>query len=191
MRQAPATRLIDVMLFGKTAFERTLQPHLTGLRRLALRLTGNRDDAEELLQDVLAQLYTRTDVLLTVDEPGSWLRRVVYRRFVDHWRRRQADPVDYSADDPGASAMAATDAPDEVFERLLGQRRLQRTLDKLSEDHRSVLLMHDVEGYTLPEIAQILAVSEGTLKSRLHRARHNLRERLLAGTDGTNPAARS
>jgi len=181
---------VGVKALGRTPFERATRPHMAALRRLALRLTGNRDDAEELLQDVFTGLYANAATLLASDDPGPWLRRVVYRRFVDHWRRRRADPVDYAAADVGESAPAPTDAPDEAFDRALDRQRLQRTLDKLSADHRSVLLLHDVEGYTLPEIAATLGVAEGTLKSRLHRARNNLRARLLAG-DGTNGKPRS
>jgi len=77
---------VGVKALGRTPFERATRPHMAALRRLALRLTGNRDDAEELLQDVFTGLYANAATLLASDDPGPWLRRVVYRRFVDRWR---------------------------------------------------------------------------------------------------------
>ncbi len=190
MRQRSERNNGNVLAFGRTAFERVIQPHLPGLRRMALRLAGNRDDAEDLLQDLVAHLYADAGSLLALDDPGPWLRRVLYRRFVDRWRRQQADPVEYAGDDVIEPVTAPADAPDAEFDRALERERLQATLDTLSLDHRSVLLLHDVEGYTLPELAVILDTAEGTLKSRLHRARNQLRARLLA-QDGTNSAVGS
>ena len=175
----------NVTALGRTPFERAVRPHLTALRRLAVRFTGSREDAEDLLQDLLTHLYAQHDTVVELDQPGPWLRRVLYRRFVDRWRRRQADPVDHAAEDISDDAATPAAAPDAELDRHLDRERLQAALDALSLDHRSVILLHDVEGYTLPEIAGMLDVSEGTLKSRLHRARNNLRQRLLAA-NGTN-----
>jgi RNA polymerase sigma-70 factor, ECF subfamily len=189
-RSDPGMTPSDVTPLGRTPFERAVRPHLRALQRLALRFTGRREEAEDLLQDLLTHLYARHDTVVALDQPGPWLRRVLYRRFVDRWRRRQADPVDYTAEDVSAATETPDAAPDAELERHLDRQRLQQALDALSPDHRSVILLHDVEGYTLPEIAQMLEVTEGTLKSRLHRARNNLRQRLLAdaGWNESTPA---
>lgn len=173
----------NVIRLRRSPFERSVEPYLDGLRRLALRLCGNRDDAEDLIQDLFAQLYSRIDEIDRLDDPAPWLRRVLYRRFVDGWRRRRADPVDHGSEAVEAAA-PVSDCPDEVFERALDRERLQQALDALSLDHRTVLLLHDVEEYTLPEVADMLGIAEGTLKSRLHRARNRLRE-ILVGRNGT------
>lgn len=154
-----------------------IQQWLRHLRRLALRLTGNTVDAEDLVQETLIRLQSRPDRIAGLDRPWPWLARVLYRRFVDDWRRRQRQPEQ----DEDAEVDTQTDAgdrPDEAFERALTRERLQTALDGLPAAQREVVILHDVEGYTLTEIATITDTAEGTLKSRLHRARVALRERL-------------
>lgn len=177
------TRLLDRLRHGDTAFERALGPHMDALARMALRLTGDQTDADDLLQDVLTQLYARRRFLTRVQALRPWLLQVLYRRYVDRWR---GDEPDSAPDGDRAQEVASAegDAPDAVFDRALTVERLQQSIDGLSPAHREVLLMHDVEGYSLPEIAAIMEVPEGTLKSRLHRARAGLREALVK-LDGT------
>lgn len=159
-------------------FERIMRPWLDDLRRLSIRLTGNVDDAEDLLQDLLLRLQPRMDEVAALDQPRPWLARVLYRMFVDQWRRRRSAPDRDDASDvddqPGIE-----DAPDAAFERALTRERLQDALDRLPDFQREVVLLHDVEGYTLTEIATITRTPTGTLKSRLHRARAALRADLL------------
>lgn len=158
-------------------FERLVEPWRADLRRLALRLTGNGDDADDLLQDLMVRLRPRLDEVAALDRPRPWLARVLYRLFIDDWRRRQAGPErDDEADvdaQPGAG-----DLPDEAFERALTRERLQAALDRLPAEQREVVLLYDVEGYRLAEIAEITETPTGTLKSRLHRARSALRAQL-------------
>lgn len=168
---------------GVTAFERVLRPHQDALHRLALRLTGSPDDADDLMQDLFAHLYPRAGTVTSLERPRPWLMRVLYRLFVDRWRHRCADPA--SGDDALEEYPAdALDAPDAVFERQLTAARLQAGLDALPAPQRDLLLLHDVEGYTLPEVAETLDVPLGTLKSRLHRGRAGLRA-ILLGHEGT------
>lgn len=171
--------------FGeRDPFEALFAPHREALRRMALRLTGDADDAEDLLQEVSAHLYARTAALRGVDQLRPWLLRVLYRHFVDHWRRERASPVWFAGDDMPDPAAPPEDVPEAEFERSLTRERLQRALDRLSPEQREVLLFHDVEGYTLPEVAAAMDMPVGTLKSRLHRARDRLRI-LLSAADGT------
>jgi len=177
-----------------TPFERALQPHLDTLRRLALRLTGSAEDAEDLMQEFLTRLYPRAGKVMAVEQLRPWLMRVLYRQFVDRWRRRRADPVIEDDTEPDDRAGDAIDMPDAVFDRQLTAERLQAALDRLPAPQRELVILHDVEGYTLPEVAQILEVSLGTLKSRLHRARRRVRDMLVSADellDGTLEAADS
>lgn len=173
-------------------FERLMRPHLPALYRLACRLTGVEADAEDLLQELLLRLHDRVDEIGNLDRPGIWLSRVLYRLYIDEHRRSRlrpdpaADHRDDGADgggDPVTHAEAPPDsAPETLAERAFESARLQRALDALSEDHRAVVLLHDVEGYRLTELAVILDTPVGTLKSRLHRARRHLRNLLVGGT---------
>lgn len=163
-------------------FELLVMPHLPGLYRLAYRFTGKREDAEDLVQDLLVKVYPRRH---EVDESGqvrAWLAKVMYRLFVDQWRSRRAAPV-FSAHDVGPesegdpldSFVADQEGVDHAVFCSQRQRFLLAALEQLSEDHRAILILHDVEGYCLSELERILELPLGTLKSRLHRARAHLR----------------
>lgn len=169
------------------SFDKLLRPHLERLYRLAFRLAGNRAEAEDLFQDVLTKLYVRLDDLLDVDEPGPWLRRVMYNHFVDNRRRyaRQRLVMVEEGRLPAQSveAMPGDACPQRDAERADNIIRLEAALDKLSAEHRQVVLLHDTEGYKLEEIHKLTGDPVGTIKSRLHRARSRLRE--LLANDGT------
>ncbi len=167
--------------FQSRRFERLLAQHWDSLRRMAFRLTGDRDAGEDLLQDLVERVTPRRDEVLCLDNPRAWLGRVLYRLFVDQWRHARARPqLDPEAE---VDAQADTaDVPDDDFDRALARERLQAALDRLSPERRDVVLLHDVEGYTLVEIATITETPVGTLKSRLHRGRVRLRGLLAEGT---------
>lgn len=167
-----------------SSFERLLKPHLERLHRFAWRLTRSRPEAEDLFQDVLVKAFDRLPELATIAEPGSWLCRVMYNHFVDNRRqfaRRRLVTVDESQL-PDASIENLSGDLDPVRDAEREQRimQLDRALSALGDDHRLVVLMHDVEGYKLAEIQDITGFPIGTLKSRLHRARARLRDLLEA-----------
>jgi len=168
-------------------FDVLLRPHLDRLYRLAYRLTLSKPEAEDLFQDVLAKAFDRLQELVSIEEPGSWLCRVMYNHFIDKRRRfarRQLVAVD-EAHLPGQSIdnLAGDSDPALDAERRQNAVLLEKLLARLGEEHRLVLLLHDVEGYKLSEIQNFTGTPIGTLKSRLHRARARLREMLDA--DGT------
>lgn len=168
-------------------FDRLVRPHFERLYRLAFRLAGERARAEDLFQEVLTRAFTKLDDLVELDDPGSWLSRVMYNLFVDDRRRfarRRLHIVD-EGELPGGriDELAGGEDPGTESERTELVAKLDRALLKLAEKHRIVVLLHDTEGYKLEEIQEITGVPVGTVKSRLHRARARLREMLEA--DGT------
>ena len=162
-------------------FEESLRPEIDRLYRLAYRLTGEVADAQDLVQEVLVKVFERQSELSSIEVLGPWLARVLYNQFVDNTRRYRrkrlkAVSIDH-AENATASPLTSLDlGPAELAEREGNIIKLKSALAKLSLEHRSVVLMHDAEGYKLNEIQQITGVSVGTLKSRLHRARARLRE---------------
>ncbi len=157
-------------------FEQRVGPHVDGLYRLAYRLTGNRHDAEDLVQELLLRLFDRRRKLREVAELRPWLARSLYNLYIDTLRAHRRTPF-ANLDGEGESRLEhlpdTHNANDDDLDAAL-----QAALDRLNENQRSLILFHDVEGYTLPELSQILAQPIGTLKSRLHRARARLRELL-------------
>jgi len=171
-----------------SAFDQAVRPQLERLYRLAFRLTGQRADAEDLLQDVLTSLFERHAELTSIKDLAPWLGRVLYNRFVDSARRLRKQRWGDSGrervvllDDAMLDGIAADEPGPETRAAIQAEMsRLQSALDALGVEHRVVVLLHDAEGYSIEEIQAVTGVAAGTVKSRLHRARARLRE-LLAG----------
>ena len=157
------------------------------LYRLAFRLAGNKAEAEDLFQDVLTKIYVRLDDLIEIEQPGSWLCRVMYNHFIDDRRKyaRQRLVVVEEGRLPAESieSLPGCGSPELDAERSDNIIRLEAALAELSDEHRLVILLHDTEGYKLSEIQSLTGNQVGTIKSRLHRARARLRE--LMANDGT------
>ena len=168
-------------------FDQLLRPHMERLYRLSFRLAGNKVEAEDLFQDVLTKIFVRLDDLIDIDEPGSWLCRVMYNHFIDNRRKfaRQRLVMVEEGHLPGESVdlLPGESDPARDAERRDNIIRLESALAELSDDHRLVVLLHDTEGYKLEEIQSFTGDPIGTIKSRLHRARARLRE--LLANDGT------
>ena len=168
-------------------FEKLVRPHFDRLYRLAWRLTGQKAEAEDLFQELLVKAYGKLDDLVKIDEPGSWLSRIMYNLFIDERRRfarrrmHTVEEGEMSGD--GIAGLAGTDNPVWDHERLERLKRLDAALARLSDEHRLIVMLHDTEGYKLTEIQDLIGIPVGTVKSRLHRARNRLREILTE--DGT------
>ena len=171
-------------------FTSLVRPHLDRLYRLAFRLTGTREDAQDLLQDVMLKLYPQLDRLAGIDTPLTWLSRVLYNHFIDDRRRytvrrlRLLNDAELSANPDLAPAdeLSTEDLADGEFTF----RRLDAAMAQLSDEQRVIISLHDIEGYTLSEVSEITGVSLGTLKSRRHRARERLQDILSDGPDSAS-----
>lgn len=169
-------------------FDRLLRPLIPVFYRHAFRWTAARDRAEDLVQDLLVRLYPRLDELAALDRVQPWALRVMYRIFVDQHRRATNSPVrpmdeapstgDGEPADPGEVFADESQDPPALVEREFAARRIEAAWTQLGEDHRVVVAMHDIEGYGLEELSELLDTPVGTLKSRLHRARAKLRDLL-------------
>lgn len=160
---------------GASKFEELMRPQVEFLHRLAWRFTGSAADAEDLVQDVLLKLYPRRAELAGIEQLRPWLAKVLYRQYVDFARRRGRLPEEQVELEALEAVAAPGDGPDGHAERGELRARLLAALDGLNAEQRAVVVMHDVEGYSLEELEPILEAPLGTLKSRLHRARERLR----------------
>lgn len=163
-------------------FEQLIALHLPHLYQLAYRFCNDRTDAEDLVQDVVLKLLPHCEEMARIEKLRPWLARVLYRQFIDRYRQNERSPLSLVAegDDPLADQAApAAENPENQTEAGLNHKRLLLALQTLNTDQRAVVLLHDVEGYTLAELEVILDSPQGTLKSRLNRARNRLREFLL------------
>jgi len=169
------------------AFARLVTLHEGMVVNLAMRLLGDREEARDLAQDVFLQVYRTLGRFQGRSSLKTWIYRITVNQCRNRqrwWRRRRRDrsvPLDaLKPADEARLAGAQQAVPFEYVARRETARRVQAALLRLSFDHRSILILREVEGLSCEEIASTLGVPEGTVKSRLARARGQLRSVLCA-----------
>jgi len=173
-----------------TAVERLVRAYGHDAYRLAVGLTGNAQDAEEVVQDASWAVARKIDTFRGDSAFGSWFYRIVANAAYNKLRGRRARRQEISLDDvstslhaDGPHAEAVVDGALNVEHRSLhAELRMVLTsaIGELPADYRTALVLHDVEGLSSPEVARSLRISVANAKSRVHRARLALRKRLSA-----------
>ena len=159
-----------------STFEELVAPHVEQLYRLAHRYTRNQSDAEDLIQDLLIKLYSRTEELEKVGQLRPWLAKSLYYLYVDQYRAQKRSPIEFRQEHHPEEYTDGTLQSELSPKRQDTIRDLHAAIEQLNEEQRILILMHDVEAYTLAELETILDTPIGTLKSRLHRSRAKLRK---------------
>ncbi|HEX6910358.1 MAG TPA: sigma-70 family RNA polymerase sigma factor [Longimicrobium sp.] len=150
------------------------QRYLRACRAVALAVTGEEADADDVCQDAFVAAIQRIDECRQPDRFAAWLMQIARNRARDHLRAR-ARPV-LSLD--GMDVQAAGASPAALAERGDAHARLLAAMRTLPEDRREVLLLHDLEGWTHREIAERMGLPPGTVRSHLHHARRRVRSLL-------------
>ncbi len=162
-------------------FEREALPHLDTLYRVALRLTANPAQADDLVQDTMLKAFRAWDRFKSGTNARGWLLTILRNTFINDYRRRKREPIpmDIEAVEPHSLARALEDSDPEgqFFSRIVDEKVLA-AIDALPEEFREVLVLSDVEGMAYAEIAAVLRIPVGTVKSRLFRARRLLQGKL-------------
>jgi len=156
----------------------------TELYNFALRLTGSREEAEDLLQESYFKAYKYFHQLRDQDKFKEWIFQITANQFKNFLRKKKKENTFYQDD-----SEHQFNEPEKVFrnpDELCYQRdrsvTVQKALEMISPKMRSVLVLFEIEGYSIEEVADTLRISRGTVKSRLHYARRKLREILESGT---------
>lgn len=165
------------------AFARLVALHEGMVYNLAARLLGDAEEARDLSQDVFLQVYRTLGRFRGQSRLKTWIYRIVVNQCRNRqrfWRRRRRDqslPLDglNGGDAAHLAGPAPGDSPYDAVRRAESARHVQAALLRLSFDHRAVLLLKEVDELSCDEIAAALGVAEGTVKSRLARARAALR----------------
>ena len=169
-------------------FARLLAAHQDKLYRVAYRMTGHHEDAQDLLQDALVEAYRSFKKFQRGTYFDKWLYRIMTNTFIDRQRHRKRVGRVESLDAPvmGDEGEAGPrDIPDWTDDPALRVLRdsysepLQKALDCLSPEFRMVLILSDVEEFSYEEISEMMDTPIGTVRSRLHRARAEVRQKLL------------
>ena len=187
---APDQALVERCRQGDpTAFARLVALHESMVFNLAARLIGDAEEAKDVAQDVFLQVYRTLGRFEGRSSLKTWIYRIVVNQCHNRhrwWRRRKKDcsrPLDELTPADQARLVAGDRGPASPYEELRRRERsgrVQAALSSVSFDHRAILLLREVEELSCEAIAATLGIPEGTVKSRLARAREALRVRLAA-----------
>jgi RNA polymerase sigma-70 factor (ECF subfamily) len=174
----------DVSAWEAPSWEEVVDQHSARVYRLAYRLTGNPHDAEDLTQEVFVRVFRS----LSSYTPGTfegWLHRITTNLFLDQARRKQRIRFDALADDADTKLPGRAPSPDaQVTDRLFDDD-VEAALADLPPDFRAAVVLCDIEGLSYEEIADVLGLKMGTVRSRIHRGRSMLRKSLAHRAPGT------
>jgi RNA polymerase sigma-70 factor (ECF subfamily) len=182
-----------------TAVQELAERYSSRIFQLAMRHMKNREDAEEVTQDVLLKVYRKIGAFRGDAALSSWIYRITFNTAMSRLRttkaaraadqeRERAIAADYEDDRPRNSRQPAdwSHLPDEEMLRAQLRAAVQTAIDELPEIYRAPVVLRDIQGLTTEEASSRLKVKDQTLKSRLHRGRLMLRDKLRAFTDGLN-----
>ena len=157
-------------------WQELVRDHSTRVYRLAYRLTGNREDADDLTQDVFVRVFKSIHTF----KPGTlegWLHRITTNLFLDQARRRQRIRMDALSAAPD-HVWGSAASPDELHADAELDADVAAALAALPPDQRVAVVLCDIEGLSYEEVADVLDIKLGTVRSRIHRGRAQLREAL-------------
>jgi len=155
-------------------FEEIAMPHSRSLLRVARRLTFDSATGEDLVQETLLHAWRNFNQFQRGTNARAWLFRILFNAFYARGRKIRSAPLFVPLHSPShdAEALSRSDSS------LLDSAAVAQALEELSPEHRTILLLAVVEGFTCRELAEILSLPIGTVMSRLSRARRALRERV-------------
>jgi RNA polymerase sigma-70 factor (ECF subfamily) len=174
-------------------FERDAIPLRAPLYRRAMRMTHNRTDAEDLLQDTMMSAYAGFGSFRQGTNLNAWLHRILTNTYIDSCRKKQRQPVVYPAEEITDAQLAANAAHSSLGLRsaedaalaTLPDAKIKAAMQAVPEPFRMVVYYADVEDLKYTQIAEIMDIPTGTVMSRLHRGRRQLRRLLADAADET------
>lgn len=165
-------------------FENEFLPHMDAMYNFAFQVTGDEDRAKDLIQDTYFKSFKYIASFQEGTNAKAWLFRILKNCFINDFRKKNKEPVKinyqdvetfYNSDD--VYELASSDLRVEVLMDMIGDE-VSNALNALEVDFRIVIILCDLEGFTYEEMSKILSIPIGTVRSRLHRARNLLREKL-------------
>lgn len=168
-------------------FEQDFLPHIEALHTFAFHLTLDENSANDLVQETYMRAFRFMEQYERGSNAKAWLFKILKNAFINEFRRRKRQPTQVDFEDVRlshdtedvAGSEAFADLREDMFNYLIGDEVTQ-AINEMPVDFRTVILLCDVEDFNYEEIAVILDIPVGTVRSRLHRARNTLKEKLEA-----------
>lgn len=174
---------LDKTHFDKV-FEEELLPHANALKTFAFHLTYNEEEANDLVQETYFKAYRFIEKYQEGTNAKAWLFKILKNAYINEYRKKSKRPtkVDYEEvaayhDSDSERITGYMDLREDIFQYMMGDE-VTMAINALPLDFRTVILLCDIEGFTYEEIARIIDVPIGTIRSRLFRARNLLKEKL-------------
>src|SRR5688572_11362742 len=172
---------VDTRPTDRAQFEAEALAQLDALYSFALKLTHSRDDAEDLVSDTMLRALERWEQYHLGTNIRAWLFTILYHAFVSRKRRidaREVQPPDDGEGWSGYEAVGEVDPEGRFYDSFLDDE-ITRAIDALPQEYREAVVLSDIHDLRYAEIANILGVPEGTVKSRLFRGRRILQKKLV------------
>jgi RNA polymerase sigma-70 factor (ECF subfamily) len=168
----------------QSIFNQEFMPHINSMYNFAYRLTLDSDDSKDLLQDTYLKAFRFIDSFQQGTNAKAWLFRILKNSFINDYRKKSKEPskVDYQEvesyyNSEDVDRQITPDLRVEALQDMIGDE-ISIALNSLDVDFRTVIILCDLEGFKYEEMAKILDIPIGTVRSRLHRARNLLKEKL-------------
>lgn len=166
-------------------FEEEFLPHIEALNSFAYHLTYNEDDAQDLVQETYLKAFRFIEKYELGTNAKAWLFKILKNAYINQYRKKNTRPtqvdyeevVGYQDGDESSGMSSYFDLREEIFDEMMGDE-VSAAVNSLPVDFRTVILLCDIEGFTYEEIAKIIEIPIGTVRSRLFRARNLLKEKL-------------
>lgn len=174
--------LIHRILQGDTsAYEEIVRCYQQRLFNTMVHILGSKEDAEDVVQESFVQAYLKLGTFQGNSAFYTWLYRISFNIAISHRRRRKkVHSIDQVREEVGNEPVDRGEGPGHRMEQQENIRQVHTALEKLSEEHRDVLVLRELEGMDYDRIADVLELPVGTVRSRLHRARSHLKDCLEA-----------
>jgi len=190
LRESRLVRLLKRR--DEDAFREMIKTYQVDVYNLIFRMLGNREEAEDLSQEVFVTVFKSIDGFRGDSKFSTWLYRIAVNtcknrfKYLSRRMHHAQAPLDEISErnmagrdgGPAISLQAQISRPDKLLEGLQLERAIQEAIAALEEDQRALIVLRDIQGVSYQEISKITGLPEGTVKSRLHRARMALKDRL-------------
>lgn len=174
------SQLIDASLQGNSAaFGQLVQIHQHRLFNAMAHFCGNAVEAEDVVQEAFIQAYLKLAKFQQNSQFYTWLYRIAFNTAISRKRRKRVETsVDRNREQAGVEPVDGGDAPGDQMIRDEQAALVHKALAMLSDEHREILVLREMDGCDYEQISELLSINVGTVRSRLHRARMQLKERL-------------